>query len=59
MPAELIRLVENAQSLSDEEIKLLSLPNREEFDDFLMRLPEISGLEMLMLVNPLPDPVAH
>ena len=42
-----------------QELAAFSFPSREEFDDFLMRLPEISGLEMLMLVNPLPDSVAH
>ncbi|HLR51707.1 MAG TPA: hypothetical protein VK072_02410 [Candidatus Avamphibacillus sp.] len=42
-----------------QELAAFSFPNREELDDFLMRLPEISGLEMLMLVNPLPDPAVH
>ncbi|WP_087974170.1 hypothetical protein [Oceanobacillus rekensis] len=38
-----------------QELAAFSFRNRLELDDFLGRLPEISGLEMLMLLNPIPD----
>jgi hypothetical protein len=38
-----------------QELAAFSFQNRLDLDDFLDRLPEISGLEMLMLLNPLPS----
>ncbi|MBP1969179.1 hypothetical protein J2Z83_001283 [Virgibacillus natechei] len=37
-----------------QELTAFSFGSRSELDSFLDRLPEISGLEMLMLLNPLP-----
>lgn len=37
-----------------QELEAFSFLNRGDLDDFLTRLPNITGLEMLMLLNPLP-----
>jgi len=37
-----------------QELEALSFQTREQLDDFVTRLPDITGLEMLMLINPLP-----
>jgi hypothetical protein len=38
-----------------QELEAFGFYSREELVDFVERLPDISGLEMLMLLNPLPD----
>ncbi|GAB3042120.1 hypothetical protein [Virgibacillus ainsalahensis] len=37
-----------------QELAAFSFQSREELDSFLERLPDLTGLEMLMLLNPLP-----
>ena len=38
-----------------QELEAFAFHSREDLVDFIERLPEISGLDMLMLLNPLPD----
>lgn len=38
-----------------QELAAFSFLNRQDLDDFLERLPDLTGLEMLMLLNPLPS----
>lgn len=38
-----------------QELEAFRFLTRQQLEDFVKRLPEISGLEMLMLLNPLPE----
>lgn len=40
-----------------QELEAFRFWNREDLEEFLTRLPNITGLEMLMLLNPLPNNV--
>lgn len=53
---QLIYVRERDQFEPLQELAAFTLSNRDDLDEFLDRLPEITGLEMLMLLKPFPLP---
>ena len=52
---QLTRLEDNLDYHPVQELAAFSFQNRQDLDNFLERLPDLTGLEMLMLLNPLPS----